>query len=215
MRNMTEKAGDAAFSWGFQQWEARFKQSSPSQPPLQGDIGREVQTAVDVYRSLYGDDGGRAIDIGAGDGRHTLYLAEQGFDVLAVDAAPSGIELIRQKLERESLTAELVVADLRELVIPEGVDLLVASYIVHLLPEPYVHIRTWQEKIRPGGVCVVSTRGRFPTDPDEFWFPADFELKELFEKAGWAIFHAREEDNWNPKMDMFFRQRAVVARKPE
>lgn len=212
---MTGKASDTTFSWGFQQWEARFMQSSPSKPPLQGDIGREVQIAVDVFRSLNEDDGGYAIDIGAGDGRHTLYLAEQGFDVLAVDAAPSGIALIRQRLKRESLTAELVVADLRNYVIPKDVDLLVASYIIHLLPDPYVHIRTWQDKVRPGGVCVLSTRARFPTDPDECWFPADFELKELFEKAGWAIFHAREEDNWNTKMNMFFRQRAVVARKPE
>ncbi len=206
---------DDIFSRGYQQWEDRFKQSSADQQPLQGDVGREIQIAVDAYRDRYGESVARAIDIGAGDGRHTLYLAAHGFDVLAVDAAPSGIELIRQKLERNSLAAQLVVADLRDYAIPEGADLLVASYVAHLLPDPHAHIRTWQSKVRPGGICVLSTRGRLPHDPDDFWFPEDFELKRLFEDAGWLVLHAREEDNWNPKMDMLFRQRAVVALKPE
>lgn len=66
----------------------------------------------------------------------------------------------RQRLNRESLHAELIVADLREFEIPDTVDLLVASYIIHLLPEPYTQVKTWQAKVRPGVICSISTRGR-------------------------------------------------------
>ncbi len=206
---------DDVYSWGSQQWETRFKQSSADSQPLQGSVGLEVHIAADAYRARYGEGTAHAVDIGAGDGRHTLYLAARGFDVLAVDAAPSGIELIRQRLKRDSLQAELIVADLRKYESPAPVDLLVASYIIHLLPLPYDLIDTWQAKVRPGGICSVSTRGRFPNDPDELWFPADFELKRLFEGAGWLVLHAREEDNWNAGMERPIRGRAVVAIKPE
>jgi 2-polyprenyl-3-methyl-5-hydroxy-6-metoxy-1,4-benzoquinol methylase len=206
---------DDTFARGYQLWESRFKQRSADQQALQGEIGREVRVAVDAYRARCGEAPARAVDIGAGDGRHTLYLAAQGFDVLAVDAAPTGIALIQQKLERESLQAALQVADLREYAIPGDVDLLVASYIVHLLPNPYDHIRAWQDSVRPGGICSLATRSRFPHDPDDYWFPADFELKRLFEDAGWFVLHAREEENWNPQMNIHARQRAVVAVKPD
>ena len=182
---------------------------------MQRDIEQEVLIAADAYQARYGGETARAVDIGAGDGRHTVYLAARGFDVLAVDAAPTGVERIREKLERESLSAQLAVADLRTYQLPDQVDLLLASYIVHLLPNPYDQIKTWQTKVRPGGICVVATRMRFPHDPVEYWFPEDFELQGLFEGAGWFVLHAREEVNWEPPMEMHFRRRAVVAIKPQ
>lgn len=38
--------------------------------------------------------GARILDLGAGVGRHALWLAAQGFDVLALDAAPDGLASI-------------------------------------------------------------------------------------------------------------------------
>ena len=40
--------------------------------------------------------GARILDLGAGVGRHALWLAAQGFDVTALDAAPEGLDRIAQ-----------------------------------------------------------------------------------------------------------------------
>jgi trans-aconitate methyltransferase len=203
------------YAHGFTKWEARFQQSTPDQSAVRPDPRPEVKIAARAYRERYGDGPAKAVDLGAGDGRHTVFLAAQGFDTLAVEAAPSGVDLIRQKLERESLSAELVVADLREYTLSDNIDLLISSYVIHLLPDPYEQIKTWQAKVRPGGGFSLATRGPFPFDPDHYWFPQDFELRDLMADAGWFVLHAHEEDNWRSQMNLVFRDRAVVAVKPE
>ena len=40
--------------------------------------------------------GASVLDLGAGVGRHALWLAEQGFDVIALDAARDGLNVIEQ-----------------------------------------------------------------------------------------------------------------------
>ena len=49
----------------------------------------------------------RALDLGCGSGVHTVFLAEEGFDVAATDKSPIGIANTRTKLQERSLTAEL------------------------------------------------------------------------------------------------------------
>lgn len=203
------------FSAGFRTWEQRFRAANSDEWLLGGEPTQEVMVAVTHYRQLYGDAPARALDLGAGEGRNALYLAQQGFDVLALDAAEAGLERIRQRAEAANLLdrVSLESADLRTYTLPEQVDLMVSAFLVHLLPEPYTFIEQWQQHTRPGGICVVSTRNRFDHDPPHYWFPQDFELKQLFVDAGWHVVHAREEDNWRENMGIHFRERAVVAVK--
>ncbi|MFJ4981327.1 class I SAM-dependent methyltransferase [Streptomyces coeruleorubidus] len=41
--------------------------------------------------------GGRALDLGCGPGRNALYLAEQGFEVDAVDLSPAAVDWARER----------------------------------------------------------------------------------------------------------------------
>ncbi len=59
------------------------------------------------YRSM--------IDIGAGKGRHALFMNGMGMDVLAVDLSPSGIDVIRMKNEQAGGSVKAVTADMTAL----------------------------------------------------------------------------------------------------
>ena len=51
------------------------------------------------------------LDIGCGIGRHSLFFAQSGFDVTAIDISSSGITALNKKAEEMNLKLESVVAD--------------------------------------------------------------------------------------------------------
>ncbi len=55
---------------------------------------------------------GRALDVACGVGRHAIFLAEHGWQVVAVDASRVGIEVLQQRAREAGLTVEARVADL-------------------------------------------------------------------------------------------------------
>lgn len=61
---------------------------------------RQLQRIVNSIRHR-----GRALDLGCGDGRNSLYLARQGFHVTAVDYSRVGLEVLRRR------AADMGVAD--------------------------------------------------------------------------------------------------------
>ena len=52
-----------------------------------------------------------AVDIGAGEGRNTLYLASLGFNVTAIEPSTVGAEKIRQRAEEYNLPVNIVASD--------------------------------------------------------------------------------------------------------
>jgi len=117
---------------------------------------------------------GRALDIGAGEGRNALFLASCGLDVLAVDQSSVGMRKAERLARERGLGLRTQAVDLNDFdAEPESFD-VVSSIFVHLPAalRSAVHqrIRSW---LRPGGVFVLEayapdqlTRGTGgPKDP--------------------------------------------------
>jgi 2-polyprenyl-3-methyl-5-hydroxy-6-metoxy-1,4-benzoquinol methylase len=62
----------------------------------------------------------RAIDLGCGSGRHTIYLAQHGFQVTGVDFSSAAIEKAHVKAEAAGVKVDFVVDDLTDLRQVEG-----------------------------------------------------------------------------------------------
>lgn len=96
---------------------------------------------------------GRALDLGAGEGRHSVWLASLGWQVTAVDFSPVGIEHGRQGAAEVGVQVGWVVADVRTWEPPTGAtyDLVLVSYL-HLADEVLARVGDW---LAPGGALVV------------------------------------------------------------
>jgi SAM-dependent methyltransferase len=59
----------------------------------------------------------KVLDVGCGRGRHTLFLAEMGFDVTATDISPEGIEQLEREAKSRKLDGKIktLVSDMLEL----------------------------------------------------------------------------------------------------
>ena len=49
----------------------------------------------------------KVLDLGCGSGRHTVYLAKNGFDTYGLDIAPVGLKITKDWLKQEKLSANL------------------------------------------------------------------------------------------------------------
>src|SRR5689334_3765387 len=78
---------------------------------------------------------GTALDLGCGDGRNALYLAGQGFDVVAVDVAPTAFGNLNRYAKRARLQGKItgVIADLETYEIEGHFDNVISNFTLHFL----------------------------------------------------------------------------------
>jgi SAM-dependent methyltransferase len=112
---------------------------------------------ADPTEFLTGLKPGRALDLAAGSGRHSRWLAERGWDVTAVDIEIGqipGVLSIQADLEKHEYT-----------IAPGAWDLIVCwrYWQADLLPEI-------ARGVRPGGIVALAgkTSGRFATSLEQY-----------------------------------------------
>lgn len=106
--------------------------------------------------SLAGDvDGHRVLDAGCGSGPLSAALRAKGAVVTGFDASPEMIKLARRRLGAD---ATLHVADLsRPLPFADGAfDDVVASLVLHYLPDWTAPLAELRRVLKPGGRLIVS-----------------------------------------------------------
>ncbi len=98
---------------------------------------------------------GRALDLGCGTGRNSLFLARLGWAVTGVDASAVGLEMASEQMVAEDLTWETQQADLTNYSPSTTYDLVVVANI-HLLPDERADffLRT-AGAVSPGGHLFV------------------------------------------------------------
>lgn len=99
---------------------------------------------------------GRALDIGAGEGRNALFLASLGLDVLAVDQSAVGMQKAERLARDRGLTLRTQAVDLRDFEAEHASLDIVSSIFVHLPQDlrAAVHERVGRW-LKPGGSFVL------------------------------------------------------------
>jgi tellurite methyltransferase len=133
---------------------------------------------------------GRALDVAAGTGRVSVWLARRGLDVTAIDVSPIGLALAREAAADEGVKIKTVVADLERDPLPEGPFDLVACF-------HYRQQGLWpsiKNSLRTGGMVIAE----LPTlrtlersqKPSKRWLAEPNEL--LRDLAGLSVVYYRE-----------------------
>lgn len=119
---------------------------------------------------------GRAIDLGAGPGRHSLWLAGRGWTVRAIDFSSVAVELGAAAAEERGLTDRMtwIQADLTTLELePRSADLVLITFL-HLEPAPWrAVLAEAADAVATGGgllvvghdISIIGTGAPGPAEP--------------------------------------------------
>ena len=121
---------------------------------------------LSVVEELRGRKARRALDLGSGVGRHSVYLAGQGWEVSCLDASANGLRFARAESARRGLRLAPVVAAMTDLPYEAGLFDYVLAWNVIYHGDGAVVRRCISEigrVLRPGGLyqgTMLSTRNR-------------------------------------------------------
>jgi 2-polyprenyl-3-methyl-5-hydroxy-6-metoxy-1,4-benzoquinol methylase len=104
---------------------------------------------------------GRALDLGAGDGRNAIWLAEHGWKVTAVDFSQVALDRARSRAAASGVEVEWQLADLLDWSPDARLYDLVTLFFIHLPREERraVYARA-ADSVAPGGTLLVVAHDR-------------------------------------------------------
>lgn len=104
---------------------------------------------------------GRIIDLGCGEGRDSLWLAAQGYDVTGVDVAAAALDRARSLARAQGLTPRFLERDVCYLrgLASAHYDVAFNMGCLHMMDDPTDrsrHLKRVFEVLKPGGTLVVN-----------------------------------------------------------
>ncbi|MDK1360019.1 class I SAM-dependent methyltransferase [Arthrobacter sp. zg-Y1219] len=148
---------------------------------------------------------GRILDVGCGEGADALWLAEQGWDVTALDVSRVALDRAARQAERRGVTVTWLHSGLVEAALPAAsFDVVSAQYPALLRTGDNAAERALLNAVAPGGV-LLAVHHPLPTAAQ-----ASARGIDLDEYVGLADIRALLDGNWRIEVNEV-RPRHVAA----
>ena len=166
---------------------------------------------------------GKTLDLGCGNGRNSLYLAANGFDVTAWDKNPlsiNNLESIRQEEGLDNLRT--AIQDLNTLSFDGEYDFILSTVVLMFLEAKTIPglIDNMQRGTRAGGYNLIVAAMDTDDYPCTVGFPFAFKPRELSNYyTGWELLKYNEDVGELHRTDangnrIKLRFATMLARKP-
>lgn len=158
------------------------------------DLTRTHSEVLDAVRVV---KPGKTLDLGCGNGRNSLYLAANGFDVTAWDKNPMSIKNVERIKAAEGLeNLQTNVVDLNTLRFDGEYDFILSTVVLMFLEANTIPglIANMQRCTKPGGYNLIVAAMDTADYPCTVGFPFAFregELRDYY--AGWEQLKYNED----------------------
>lgn len=128
------------------------------------DVFPDVDENIPGIIKLFEERGmKRILDLGCGAGRHTVYLAERGFEVYGIDIAGEGVKKAEILLKEKGLHAKVRVGSISKLPYEDHFfDGVISVRVIHhgRIDAVRKTIEEIERVLKPGGLVFVAVRKR-------------------------------------------------------
>ncbi len=140
------------------------------------------------------------LDLGCGVGRHTILMAENGFEVFATDLSVDGLEKLNEIAQDQNLKIKIEKADMVSLpFVDNSFDCLVAYHAIYHTDE--VGIKKVMSEIKrvlkTGGEALITFNSQKNTafaDPRNEHLSTNVVIKNIGHEAGIPHYYATKKD---------------------
>jgi len=119
-----------------------------------------------LLRLLSGRRGGRALDLGAGEGADAIRLALMGYRVDAVEISAVGARKMRRFAEEAGVRLRIWNTDARSFEPADTYDVIICNGLLHYVEDKATIVRRMQAATVPGGLNAVSLWSTFTPVPE-------------------------------------------------
>ena len=195
-------------------WEQTYRDDSVS------TFAKGPTADIAEYWTLF-PNGGTVLDVGCGEGRNSIFLAEKGFTIEAFDISMSGVEKARRIADTRGVEVEFNCYDLTQFVFMQEYDIVLSHGVLHLCEKADrdKFIEQAKKHTSNGGYNAIGVfTNRLPATPDNAPFTKSlFDVGELPARyTGWEIAHHLEgiiEDTHPGGIHHQHAYERIIARK--
>lgn len=152
---------------------------------------------------------GKALDLACGAGRHAIFLAENGWNVIAVDNSRVGIEIAGKRAKEKGVRVDFRAADLEKgefAIEPDAYDLVCDFY--YLQPDLFAPMKAG---VKTGGIVVSTVHIYGEGEEAGNFLLREGELREYF--RDFEILHYHETSAADTDAGEHHRRTAEIVAK--